>query len=100
MERGKLARIGRTLQLARELPSSYLTVSRRERDLLADAAAFITAFQACRHSNHDDPALTIKPCALAALYCVVTNLLANLYFAPQNETTHEAGCHQMLAGTA
>ena len=49
MDRGKLARIERTLQLARELPSSYLTVSRREKDLLADAAAFITAFQACRH---------------------------------------------------
>ena len=78
MDRGKLARIGRTLQLARELPCSYLTVSRREKDLLADAAAFITAFQACRHPIHNDHALGIKPCMRTMLYCLANNLLALL----------------------
>jgi len=45
LDRGKAARVGRTLKLAGELPSSYRTASRRERELLAEADAFCSNIQ-------------------------------------------------------
>lgn len=44
-ERGKLARMRRTTRLAEELPDSYRSQSRREKELLLEADAFAADFK-------------------------------------------------------
>ena len=50
-ERGKLARMKRTMRLAEELPDSYRAQSRREKELLLEADAFVADFQVHLHKT-------------------------------------------------
>ena len=70
LERGKAARVGRTLRLVGELPASYRTASRREKELLTEAERFCADIQVLFPPETAEPAPVAKA-SLFIQHCIV-----------------------------